>query len=134
MLGYAYYLGVDFTDANQILRETIQSGVAARAVNSTVGAYCILARLYAFQGQLERSNELYQEASVFITEVDDVHRGAMSVVEIGTAYVLLERNALDSARIYLKKGLDNIQFSAKADDVQPQSHNPGAGQSDLQSQ
>lgn len=117
ILGYAYYLDGDFTNAIEVLSETIQSGVAARAVNSTVGAYCVLARLYALQGQLERSYELYQEAGAFITGVDGLHRGAMSVVDVGIADVLLERNDLDIAQTHLKQGLDNIQFWAKADDI-----------------
>ena len=50
MLGYGYFLDGDFTNAIQTLDETIQSGITAGATNSTMGAYCVLARLYAVQG------------------------------------------------------------------------------------
>ena len=47
MLGYAYFLNGGFQNAIQTLQETIDTGKKSGAINTTIGAYCVLARLYA---------------------------------------------------------------------------------------
>ncbi|MCA9910400.1 MAG: tetratricopeptide repeat protein, partial [Anaerolineae bacterium] len=117
MLGYGYFLDGDFAHAIQTLTATIQSGITAAAINTTIGAYCVLARLYAIQGQLHRAHAHYQEASAFLKAVGGQHLGAMSVVDVGIAEVMVEWNALDAALRHIKQGLENIQFWSKADDI-----------------
>ena len=117
MLGYAYFLNGDFVNAAQTLTETVQSGVSADAINTTVGAYCVLARLYTVQGQLHRAFELYQEAGRFIRDAKGQHLGANSIVDVGIADILSERNDLDTAFKHIRKGLEFIQFWSKADDI-----------------
>jgi len=84
---------------------------------NTVAGYCILARLYAIQGRLKESYELYQQAAQWVHETGGQHLGASSLIEIGIADVLCERNDLDSARVHVKRGLDFIHLWAKADDL-----------------
>ncbi|HET9911453.1 MAG TPA: LuxR C-terminal-related transcriptional regulator [Anaerolineales bacterium] len=116
-LGYLYFLHGDYVNAKQFLNETIQSGRAVGAVLNTVAGYCILARLYAIQGRLNESYELYQQAAQWIQETGGQHLGASSLIEIGIADVLCEQNDLDSAWVHVKRGLDLIHLWGKADDL-----------------
>jgi LuxR family maltose regulon positive regulatory protein len=117
MLGYGYFLAGDFENAAQVLSETIHSGMAVGAVNTTIGAYCVLARLYALQGQLHQAYQTYQAAEKFVHEMGGRHRGALSIVHVGFAEVLYEWNDLEAALANLKKGLAFIHFWGKADDI-----------------
>jgi LuxR family maltose regulon positive regulatory protein len=116
-LGYLYFLHGDYVNADQFLSETIRSGRAVGAILNTVAGYCILARLYAIQGRLNESYELYQQAVQWIHETGGQHLGAASLIEIGIADVLCERNDLDSARVHVKRGLDFLHLWAKSDDL-----------------
>ena len=117
MLGYAYFLAGDFENAEKTLIKTIQSGVVSSAVNTTIGAYCVLARLFAIQGQLHKSYQTYQEAEKFVHKMGGRHRGALSIIHIGFAEMQYEWNDLESAFTYIEKGLAFIQFWGKADDI-----------------
>lgn len=117
MLGYGYFLDGDFPNAIQTLSETIQSGITSKAMNSTIGGYCVLARVYAVMGQLHRSIEHYQEARRFAQEVGGVNPGVMSIVDVGTADFLCERNDLDAALTSIRQGLEYIPFWSKTDDI-----------------
>ena len=105
MLGYAYFLDGDFATAVSVLEETIKTGVVAGAINSTMGAYCVLARLFALQGRLHRCWELYEEAEPM---VDDGR------VEIGLARVALAREDHDAvikhARRAIKRDRENSGY------------------------
>ena len=117
MLGYAYFLDGDFTNAVQVLRETIETGIIAKAINSTMGAYCVLARLYAIQGKLHKSYDLYQEARKFAQEGGDQNIGVLSIGDVGIAEILYEWNELETSLTYLKQGLEFIPFWSKTDDI-----------------
>jgi len=117
MLGYGYFLDGDFENAAQTLTETIHSGVASGAVNTTIGAYCVLARLYALRGQLHRSYELYQAAEKFAYDMGGRHRGALSIIDVGFANVFYEKNDLETAITHVKQGLEFIHLWGKADDI-----------------
>jgi LuxR family maltose regulon positive regulatory protein len=117
MLGYGYFLDGDFPNANHTLNETIQSGVIARAINTTMAAYCVLARLFAIQGQLYRSLELYQEAEKFANEVGGQLVGIMGIVDVGIAGLLYEWNDLEAALTHMKRGMEFIPYWSKADDI-----------------
>ncbi|OGN93763.1 MAG: hypothetical protein A2Y88_11095 [Chloroflexi bacterium RBG_13_48_10] len=116
-LGVVYFLNGDFTNALQTFSETIQSSKAANAINGTVAAYCHLARLYAIQGQLHKSFELYQEARKFTLDAGGRNLGAMSLVDMGIANVLYELNDLDAAHAYIKQALEFIPLWGNADDI-----------------
>jgi LuxR family maltose regulon positive regulatory protein len=116
-LGYEYFLDGDFVSSAHTLTETIRSGQMANAINNTVGAYCVLARLYAIQGQLRASYELFQKAEQFIHSAGGQHLGAVGVVEVGMADVLCEWNDLESALVRMQQGLDRIPLWGKADDL-----------------
>jgi len=117
MLGYGYFLAGDFENAAQTLTETINSGIVSGAVNTTIGAYCVLARLFALQGQLHKSYQTYQAAEKFVHEMGGRHRGALSIIHVGFSEVLYEWNDLETALSYMEKGLEFIQFWGKADDI-----------------
>jgi ATP/maltotriose-dependent transcriptional regulator MalT len=117
MLGYGYFLSGDFVHAVQTLDETIQSGITASAINSTAGAYCVLARLHAVQGRLHRSFEVYQKAAAFARKMGDRDLGAQGVVDVGMADVRCEWNDLDAALVQLQHGLALLPMWAKADDI-----------------
>jgi LuxR family maltose regulon positive regulatory protein len=117
MLGYGYFLNGDFTDAIQTLNETIEAGTSAGVTTTTMGAYCVLARLHAIQGQLQRSYELYQEAEEFAHQVGGWHRGGIGIVDVGIADILYERNDLETALARVEQGLDFISLWGKADDI-----------------
>ena len=117
MLGYGYFLNGDFADAIRTLQETILVGKNTGAMNTTIGAYCVLARLYAIQGQLQKSHALYREAQDFIQRSNDQHRGALSIVNVGFAEILYEWNQLENAQTHIEQGLKSIHFWSKADDI-----------------
>ena len=117
MLGYGYFLAGDFENAAQVLSETIHSGVTVGAVNTTIGAYCVLARLYTLQGQLHKAYQLYQEAENFVQATGGRHRGALSIVHVGYAEILYEWNEIETALGHIEKGLAFIHFWGKADDI-----------------
>jgi len=117
MLGYGYFLDGDFTNAIQALHETIQSGTAGGVITITVAAYCVLARLYAIQGQLHRSFEVYKEAGNFIHEVGGQNLGVRGIVDVGMADLFYEWNDLEAALTHIKQGLEFIPYWGKADDT-----------------
>ena len=101
----------------QTLNDTIQSGKAAGAINTTIGAYCVLARLFTIQGKMHEAYEIYDEAEAFINEMGSQHRGAKSIVDAGIAEILYEWNNLEDARTHIEEALDSIQLWSKADDI-----------------
>jgi LuxR family maltose regulon positive regulatory protein len=115
LLGYVYFLAGDFPNACQTLVETIQSAPAARDV--IVATRCVLARLYAVQGLLNNSHDLYQKAAQSIREAGGQQLGAMSIVNVGIADVLYEWNDLEAALTHMIQGLESIQYWGKADDI-----------------
>ncbi len=116
-LGYLYFLNGDYARASQFLNETIQSGRAVGAILNTVAGYCILARLYANQGFLHQSYELYHQAAQWIHEIGGKHLGASSLIEVGMADILCEWNELDSALVHAKRGLASMHLWGKVDDL-----------------
>lgn len=116
MLGYGYFLNGDFTQAAQVLEKTIESGKKFGAINTTSGAYCVLARLCAIQGKLQKAYDLYQEAENFIRQSEGEHLGAMSILDVGFAEILYEWNDLESASKHIQQGLDLLPLWIKADD------------------
>lgn len=116
MLGYAYFLNGDFQNAIQTLQETIETGKKSGAINTTIGAYCVLARLYAIQGQLQKSFHLYQEAERFLQQSEGDQRGAMSIVDVGYAEIYYEWNDLEAAERHIQQGLEFLPRWSKADD------------------
>jgi LuxR family maltose regulon positive regulatory protein len=115
-LGYEYFLQGDYANATRILEEMIRSGVASGAVIHTVAASCMLARLYAVQGQLHRSHSTYQMAAQAIPEASQEHRDATALVEVGLADLLCEWDDLDGALVHLQRGLALLAWWAKVDD------------------
>jgi LuxR family maltose regulon positive regulatory protein len=116
-LGYEYFLNGDYANASPILNETIQSGVTAGAVINTVAASCVLARLYAIQGLLNKSYDTYQIAAQLIPKTSGQHLGARALVEVGIAEVLCEWNDLATALVHMKQGLALMPMWDKADDL-----------------
>ena len=117
MLGYGYYLDGNFDHAIQTLNDTIQSGKVAGAINTTIGAYCVLARLFRIQGKMHEAYQIYDEAEAFINEMGGQHRGAKSIVDAGMAEILYEWNNLEDARAHIEEALEFIHLWSKADDT-----------------
>jgi LuxR family maltose regulon positive regulatory protein len=115
-LGYEYFMAGDYANAGPILQETIRAGIAAGAVINTVAAACVLARLYALQGELKQSYDTYQLAAQSIPEPSGQHLGARSLVKAGMADLLCEWNDLEAALVHMKEGLALLPFWDKADD------------------
>jgi LuxR family maltose regulon positive regulatory protein len=115
-LGYEYFLNGDYANASPILHETIRSGITAGAVINTVAASCVMARLVAVQGLLNKSYDTYRIAAQSIPETSGQHLGARALVEVGIADVLCEWNDLDAALVHMKQGLALLPFWDKADD------------------
>lgn len=116
-LGYQYFLSGDYARARQHLDEAIRSGNTAGAVLTTVAAYCILARLQATRGLLNKSYELYHEAAQWVRESGRKHLGATSLIETGMADVLYEWNDMEAALVHVKQGIALIHLWAKVDDA-----------------
>jgi LuxR family maltose regulon positive regulatory protein len=115
-LGYEYFMAGDYANASPILTETIRLGIAAGSVINTVAASCVLARLYAVQGLLNKSYDTYQMAAQSIPEASGQHLGARALVEIGIADLLCEWNDLVAALAHMKQGQALLPFWGKADD------------------
>jgi len=115
-LGYEYFMAGDYANASPILKETIRLGITAGAVINTVAASCVLARLVAVQGLLNKSYDTYQIAAQSIPEASGQHLGARALVEIGIADLLCEWNDLVAALVHMKQGLTLLPFWDKADD------------------
>ncbi|HEY3476949.1 MAG TPA: LuxR C-terminal-related transcriptional regulator, partial [Anaerolineales bacterium] len=116
-LGYLYFLNGNYSHASQFLNETIRSGKAVGAILNTVAGYCILARLYATQGRLNQSYELYHQAAQWVRETGGQHRGASSLIEVGIADLICERNDLEAALAHVQQGLALLPWWGKPDDV-----------------
>ena len=117
MLAYGYFLDGNFATAIQTLCQTIESGRPAQALNSTVGAYCVLARLYTIQGQLQKAFDVYREAEQFAREAAGRNLGVLGVVDVGMAEVLCEWNDLEAAMPRMKEGLEFLPHWNKPDDL-----------------
>jgi len=115
-LGYEYFLYGDFSTANKILNETIQSGYIARAINNPVAAYCLLARSQVYQGRLHEADDLLHKAAQLIHEPGGQYLGVVGLIEVETAALLCERNDVDAALVRLKRGLDYLPWWGKTDD------------------
>jgi LuxR family maltose regulon positive regulatory protein len=115
-LGYEYFLSGDYVSSSQILNEAIRSGISAGAIIHTVVASCFMARLYAVQGLLHKSYDLYQAAAQLIPETSGEHRDARALVDIGMAEILYEWNDLGAALVHIEQGLALLPFWGKADD------------------
>ena len=115
-LGYACFLHGDYANASQTLSEAIRSGAAAGSIIYTVAASCILARLYAIQGQLHASYRIYEAAAQLIPEANGEHLGAKALIEVGKADVLCEWGDLDAALRHLQQGMALLHLWAKVDD------------------
>jgi LuxR family transcriptional regulator, maltose regulon positive regulatory protein len=115
-LGYEYFLNGDYGNASPSLHETIRSGRAAGSIINIVAAHCVIARLYAVQGLLKKSYDLYQIAAQLIPDASGRHLGAKALVEVGIADVHYEWNDLDTALVHLKQGLALMPWWGKADD------------------
>ncbi|MFN2225717.1 MAG: LuxR C-terminal-related transcriptional regulator, partial [Anaerolineae bacterium] len=116
-LGYEYFLRGDYANAGPILEEAIRSGTTAGALIYTVAASCMVARLYAVQGLLNKSYDTYQAAAQWIAEADEEHRDARALVKAGMAAVLCEWHDLDAALAHIKEGLDLLPLWGKVDDL-----------------
>ena len=116
-LGYEYFLNGDYANASPTLKEMIQLGNSANAVINTVAASCVLARLYAVEGRLNKSYDTYQMAAQTIPATGEPHLGARALIEVGIADVLCEWNDLDAALAHIKEGLSLLTFWGKADDL-----------------
>jgi LuxR family maltose regulon positive regulatory protein len=115
-LGYEYFLNGDYANASPILNETIRLGITTGAVINTVAASCLMARLVAVQGLLNKSYDTYQIAAQSIPEASGQHLGARALVEIGIADLLCEWNDLDAALVHIRQGLALLPLWGKADD------------------
>jgi len=115
-LGYEYFLMGDYSNACQVLNDTIRSGITEGAVIHTVAASCILARLYAVQGLLLKSYGTYQIAMQQISDANEEHRDARALVDVGIADVLYEWNDLDAALLHVNRGLNLMPWWGKVDD------------------
>jgi LuxR family transcriptional regulator, maltose regulon positive regulatory protein len=115
-LGYEYFMEGDYANASQVLNETIRSGASADSIINTVAASCIMARLYAIQGLLNKSYEHYLATEQFIPDISGHHLGARALVKIGMADVLCEWNDQKAALAHVKQGLAWLPFWGKADD------------------
>ena len=116
-LGYEYFLNGDFANAGPALKEMIRLGNSANAVINTVAASCVLARLYAVEGRLNKSYDTYQIAAQTIPATGEPHLGARALIKVGIADVLCEWNDLDAALAHIKEGLSLLTFWGKADDL-----------------
>lgn len=117
MLGYAYFLAGDFEKTQQALTKTIHLGKVSGAVNTTIGAYCVLGRLYSLQGQLHQSFLLYQEAEKFVKDMGGQHRGAASIIQVGFSEIYYQWNDLENASAAMQKAQNQIHLWGKVDDM-----------------
>jgi LuxR family transcriptional regulator, maltose regulon positive regulatory protein len=117
MLGYGYFLDGDFLNAVQTLNETIQSGITEGVISTTIAAYCVLARLYAIQGQLHKAYGVYQGARKYAQVEGSGHRGGTGIVDVGIAGLLYEWNDLDASLVHITQGTQFIPYWLKADDI-----------------
>ncbi len=117
MHGYGYFLNGDFPNAIQKLNETIQLGITTGVISTTIAAYCVLARLYVIQGQLQKAFGVYQVARKYAQEEGSGHRGGTGIVDVGIAAVLCEWNDLETALAMITQGMEYISYWRKADDI-----------------
>jgi LuxR family maltose regulon positive regulatory protein len=116
-LGYEYFLYGDFDNARKTLQEEIQLGAPFRAINNPVAAYCILARLSAYQGCLHDAFILLQKARQVIQEAGSQSLGVTGLLELGFADLSYEWNDLEAALAHVNQGLKLLPNWGKADDT-----------------
>jgi LuxR family maltose regulon positive regulatory protein len=115
-LGYEYFLSGDYANASRILNAAIRSGIGAGAVIHTVAASCMMARVYANQGLLNRAYDTYRKAAKRIPEAGEQHLDARALIEMGLADILCEWNDLDAALAHIEQALALLPWWGKADD------------------
>jgi LuxR family transcriptional regulator, maltose regulon positive regulatory protein len=116
-LGYEYFLYGDFVNARQALQEEILLGAPFRAVNNTVAAYCLLARMSVYQSRLHAAFNLLQKARQMIQEAGSQSLGVTGLVELGFAALSYEWNDLEAALAHATQALKLLPFWGKVDDT-----------------
>jgi LuxR family maltose regulon positive regulatory protein len=116
-LGYEYFLYGDYEHAVLVLNETIRLGLSVSSVINTVASACVLSRLYAVQGRLDKACDLCRMAAQFIPDASGQHLGARALVEAGFAERCYEANDLQEAMSHIKQGLALMPWWGKADDT-----------------
>jgi LuxR family maltose regulon positive regulatory protein len=116
-LGLLYFLYGDFAKAKIEMQEVINSSRTSGAINNPVAAYAVLARLYTIQGKLRKADELLQNAEQLLQGADGQYLGTTSLVKVGFARLLCERNNLEAALLHLDQGLEFLPWWGKTDDL-----------------
>ena len=116
MLGYAYFMHGDFTQACQALQDTVKLGHTVGVLNAAVGAWCVWARVRTIQGNLRAAHDLYQEALQQVNARGGQQIGAIAAILVGLADVLCEWNDLAAALAHMQRGLEGMPWWGKTDD------------------
>lgn len=116
-LGFEYFLEGNYARARETLEEMLRTCFAVGAVNNPVAAYCILARIEANEGKLQRSLAYYEKAAQLLRESGGDYPGVYGLVETGMAGLWYEWNELEVALNHVQHGLDLLPSWGKIDDT-----------------
>jgi len=99
-----FILSGDTQKAIDSLRNTIRIARQANNLLVLIVATCELAEIQVFQGQLSRAWATLQKAQYLTLGPGEKPLPLAGLVDIGLGEILLERNLLEEARVYLERG------------------------------
>jgi LuxR family maltose regulon positive regulatory protein len=99
-----FILAGDTSKAIESLRKTVRIARQANNLLVMIVATCQLADMQALQGQLSKALVTLQKAQFMATNPDGSTHPLTGIADIGFGEILLERDVLDKAGVYLERG------------------------------
>jgi LuxR family maltose regulon positive regulatory protein len=106
MLGRAYYICGDFSEAVATLIENIHDCMEANFTNAIAPSLSMLSIIYRAKGKLRESLELLADGLAYIERYDPRRVTIGGLAFVGQAIVLHERNDLEEAEKIIRRSLE----------------------------
>ncbi len=101
-----FILSGDTVKASESLRNTVRIARQANHLLVMILATCQLADMQALQGKLNLAWITLQKAQLMAVGPNGKSLPPAEIVDMGLGAILLERNSLDEARVYLERGME----------------------------
>jgi LuxR family maltose regulon positive regulatory protein len=106
MLGRAYFICGDFSQAIETLKENIHECIEAKGTNIIAPSLSMLSKVYRIKGNLRESVEVLDEGRAYIEKCDPRRVTVAGLALLGPAFVLHEWNDLDEAEKIIRRSLE----------------------------
>jgi LuxR family maltose regulon positive regulatory protein len=106
MLGRAYFISGDFSQAEATLAENVHECIESNSTNSIATSLSLLSIIYRIKGKLRESVELLDQGLANIEKFDARRVTVGGLAFVGQAVVLQEWNDLEAAEKIIRKSLE----------------------------